>query len=148
MAKCPPELARPGDAASCGAVDYLVTAHAIHFAEGRSWHALLLRGEEGERRLQVEPKVDRALLMEPTPPDQLSGRAVAAGTASISIDSLTGTAEGIVVDYRRTERENGQIGWWERWPADEKAYIGRWLDLWVLRVWSSVVDTEGADARE
>lgn len=137
-----PESLRPGDAVSWGIQNYLVTAHVTYFAEGRSWHALLLRGDEGERRLQVEPGADRVLFMEPASAAQLGGRVEAQGSASVSIDSLSGTAEGMVVDYRRIQGEGGRVGWWERWPEGERAYSGEQIGLGQLDFWPLAVRGE------
>jgi amidophosphoribosyltransferase len=51
----------PGDKAheACGIFGIYAPGEDIarltYFAVGREWYALALRGEEGERRLQVEP---------------------------------------------------------------------------------------------
>lgn len=134
-----PESLHPGGAVSRAAHDYLVTARIAYFAEGRSWCALVLRGEEGERRLQVEPGASRALFMEPVDPGRLGGRVAERGSASISIDSLSGTADGIVVDYRLVESEGGQVGWWERWPEGERAYTGERVELREFEFWPAAV---------
>lgn len=134
-----PDALRPGDAVSRGEHDYLVTAHVTYFAEGRVWHGFVLRGEEGELRLQVEPGADRALLMEPVGMERLPGRVVARGTASASVDSLSGAAEGVVVDYRLAEAEGDRVGWWERWPEGERAYAGERVGLRELQFWPGAV---------
>lgn len=137
-----PESLGPGGAVSHEFRDYLVTAHITYFAAGRSRHALVLRGEEGERRLLVEPGSERALLLEPAAEGRrLPARVVESGSASVSIDSLSGRAEGVVVDYRRTE-EDGEVGWWERWPEGERAYTGYWVELRDFQFWPGAVGSE------
>ncbi len=136
-----PESLRPGDAVSRGSRNYLVTAHVTYFARGRVWHTLVLRGEEGEWRLLVEPGADRALLLKPAADGGPPGAEVETGSASVSIDSLTGSAEGVVVDYRRTRGEGHLEGWWERWPEGERAFLGEQIDLSELRFWPSAVGT-------
>lgn len=137
-----PELLRPGAAVSIGPDDYLVTAHLTYFAEGREWYALALRGETGERRLQVEPGADTLIFMEPAKTGVLPGKVGESGTASVSVDGLGSGAEGIVVDYRRTRGADGLTGWWERWPEGERAYTGRRIALNELRLWPAAVGGE------
>jgi hypothetical protein len=137
-----PESLRPGAAISMGADDYLVTARLTYFAEGREWYALALRGEDGERRLQLEPGADAALFMEPTKADLLPGKVEESGTASVSVDGLGAGAEGVVVDYRRMRGEDGLAGWWERWPEGERAYAGRRIGLNELQLWPAAVGGE------
>ncbi|MHB0870077.1 MAG: hypothetical protein ACYC5J_11570 [Chloroflexota bacterium] len=136
-----PESLGPGGAVSHGAQDYLVTAHITYFAAGRDRHALVLRGQEGERRLLVEPGSDRALFLEPVATSRLRGGTVDSGSASASIDSLSGRAEGVVMDYRRTE-EDGEAGWWERWPEGERAFLGREERLSTFEFWPAAVGSE------
>ncbi|MGE5619003.1 MAG: hypothetical protein ACM3US_07050 [Sphingomonadaceae bacterium] len=137
-----PENLGPGGAVSHGEQDYLVTAHVTYFMAGRDRHALVLRGQEGERRLLVEPGADRALLLDPVPSERLRGGAVESGTASASIDSLSGRAEGVVVDYRRTREEGGQVGWWERWPEGERGFLGTEERLSDFEFWPAAVGSE------
>ncbi|MCL4532449.1 MAG: DUF4178 domain-containing protein, partial [Actinobacteria bacterium] len=137
-----PESLRPGAAVSLGRDDYLVTAHLTYFAEGREWYALALRGEDGERRLQVEPGADEVLFMEPAKTSDLPGKVEQSGTASVSVDGLGSGAEGVVVDYRRTLGEDGLTGWWERWPEGERAYVGRRIGLNELQLWPAAVGGE------
>ena len=137
-----PESLGPGGAVSQGARDYLVTSHVSYFTEGRSWHALMLRGEEGERRLQIEPGAGEGLMMEPVPASRLTGTTESSGTASVSVDGLAGSAEGVVVDYRRTVEAGGQVGWRERWPEGERAYLGESVDLSDLQFWPAAVASE------
>jgi hypothetical protein len=134
-----PESLRPGAAVSMGAGDYLVTARLTYFAEGREWYALALRGETGERRLQVEPGPDAAFFMEPAKADRLPGDVEESGTASVSVDGLESKSEGVVVDYRRTRGEDGLTGWWERWPEGERTYTGRRIELNELQFWPAAV---------
>ncbi len=138
-----PESLRPGAAVSMGPDDYLVTARLTYFAEGREWYALALRGENGERRLQVEPGADALLFMEPAKADRLPGKVEESGTASVSVDGLGSGAEGVVVDYRRTRGGDGLAGWWERWPDGERAYTGRSVGLNDLQLWPAAVGGEG-----
>jgi hypothetical protein len=139
-----PESLGPGGAVSYGSDNYLVTAHITYFAEGRTWHTLVLRGEDGERRLQIEPGATQALMMKPLPPGSLSGATEASGTASVSVDSLSGSAEGVVVDYRRTREGDGQSGWWERWPEGERAFSGEQMSVHGLKFWPAAVGGESA----
>ncbi|HZK66019.1 MAG TPA: hypothetical protein VFD42_00550 [Chloroflexota bacterium] len=136
-----PEGLESGGAVSRLDRDYLVTSHVTYFAEGRTWHGLVLRGEEGERRLQVEPGADRLLFMEPVEQDRLPGKAVSSGTASATVDSLSGGAEDVLVEYRRTELGDS-VGWWEQWPGGDKSYIGEWVDVSEFRFWPGAVGTE------
>ncbi len=137
-----PESLRPGAAVSVGSDDYLVTARLTYFAEGREWYALALRGEEGERRLQVQPGADEVLFMEPAKADRVPERVEESGAASVSVDGLGSGAEGVVVEYRRTRREDGLVGWWERWPEGERGYIGRPKGLHELQLWPAAVGGE------
>lgn len=137
-----PESLRPGAAVSLGADDYLVTARLTYFAEGREWHALALQGEGGERRLQVELEAPAVLFMEPIGAGRLQGPVDQSGTASVSVDGLAASAEGVVVDYRRTHEADGRTGWWERWPEGERAYVGRGLRVSELQLWPSAVGTD------
>ena len=134
-----PESLRPGAAVSLGPDDYLVVAHITYFAEGREWHALALRGEGGERRLQLEPGADTALFMEPVETGSPPGSTEESGTASVSVDGLEGGAEGIVVDYRRTRADGNLTGWWERWPEGERSYTSRRIGLSELKLWPAAV---------
>ena len=134
-----PESLRPGGAVSLGTCDYLVTALVSYLAEGRRWHALILRGEEGERRLQVEPGADTATFMEPSRVEDLPDHVGDSGTASVSIEGLAGQTEGVVVDYRLTIDDGGHVGWWEHWPDGERCYLGRRVLLSELRFWPAAV---------
>lgn len=138
-----PESLLPGAAVSMGADDYLVTARLTYFAEGREWYAFVLRGEDGERRLQAEPGADDVLLMEPAKANHLPERVEERGTASVSVDGLRSRAERVVVDYRRTGGEDGLAGWWERWPEGERAYSGHRIGLDELQLWPAAVGGEG-----
>ena len=122
--------------------DYLVTARATYFAEGREWYALMLRGEEGERRLQVNPGADTVLFMEPTEAGHLAGKVEESGTASVAVRGLASAVEGVVVDYRRTQAIGGLVGWWERWPEGEMSYAGRQVSVKELRLWPAAVSGE------
>jgi hypothetical protein len=139
-----PESLGPGGAVSYGSDNYLVTAHITYFAEGRTWHTLVLRGEDGERRLQIEPGATQALMMKPLPPGGLGGATESSGTASVSVDSLSGSAEGVVVEYRRTREGDGLSGWWERWPEGERAYKGEQMGVFGLKFWPAAVGGESA----
>ena len=119
-----------------------MTARLTYFAEGREWYALALRGEDGERRLQVEPGADTVLFMEPAKAERLPGKVEESGTASVSVDGLGSGAEGVVVDYRRTRGEDGLAGWWERWPEGERAYTGRRIGVNELQFWPAAVGGE------
>ena len=119
-----PESLGPGGAVSRADANYLVTARIAYFGEGRTWYALVLRGEDGESRLQVEPGDARALFLRPAPGKVKSNGPDLAGTASVSIESLSGSAEGIIVDYRRSGATDGAVFLWERWPDGEKSYRG------------------------
>ncbi len=134
-----PEDLRPGGAVSRESMDYLVTARVSYFDSGRQWYALVLRGEEGERRLQLEPGADRVLWMEPVAEHALPDQVEESGTASVAIDSLSGQAEGVVVDYRRTEGAGGRVGWWERWPQGERSYAGQEERLAGFEFWPVAV---------
>lgn len=137
-----PESLGPGGAVSHGSEDYLVTGHVTYFSEGRSWHALVLRGERGERRLQVEPGARDAVLMDSVPAAQLSGAVESRGTASVSVDALSGSADGVVVEYRRTKESDGRIGWWERWPEGERSYAGEEMRIQEFQFWPAAVGAE------
>ncbi len=137
-----PESLRPGGAVSLDTADYLVTAHLTYFVEGRSWHGLVLRGEEGERRLQLQPGADRALFMEAAALASLPDTVEESGSASVSVDSLSGRAEGVVVDYRFNVGGADRVGWWERWPEGEKGFAGQWILMSDLQFWPAAVGSE------
>jgi hypothetical protein len=139
-----PESLGPGGAVSYGSDNFLVTAHITYFAEGRTWHTLVLRGQDGERRLLIEPGATRALMLKPLPDGRLGGSTEAGGTASVSVDGLTGAAEGVVVDWRRTREGSGQVGWWERWPEGERAFSGEEMTILGLKFWPAAVGGESA----
>lgn len=134
-----PELLEPGGAVSHEDRDYLVTAHVTYFDEGQEIHSLVLRGEGGTRLLLARPGDNRVLFMEPVEISQLPELVEKSGTASVTIDSLTGKAEGVVVDYRLTVGLHGRLGWWERWPEGEKAYAGQALRSSEFQFWPSAV---------
>lgn len=134
-----PESLEPGGAVSHEERDYLVTAHVTYFAEGQEIHALMLRGDGGTRMMLVRPGQTRVLFMEPAEISQLPKRVEKSGAASVSVDSLTGKAEGVVVDYRLTAESNGLSGWWERWPEGEKAYVGQSFPTSEFQFWPSAV---------
>ena len=133
------ESIEPGDAVSYGDKDYLVTAHASYFCEDQHLNALLLRGEEGVRWLLEMSGGERLLFMEPVEVSQLEGSVERSGTASVSIESLSGKAEGIVVDYRLVVGPNDRAGWWERWPEGERAYAGHSISHSEIQLWPSAV---------
>jgi hypothetical protein len=64
------------------------------------------------------------------------------GTASVSIESLSGSAEGVIVDYRRGEGSGGTVYLWERWPEGEQSYEGEWVRLNELDFWPAAVGAE------
>jgi hypothetical protein len=137
-----------GDAVTSDGVDYVVEGLATAFAEGQTWklaHLTPAGAGEVERWLYVGPAgLELALLDEAEPPSAddetvpFEGRAlprVAAGTATVDVDSQAGSARGVLVSFARYAAHSA-MGLVERWPDGARhAYLGRCIKAADLEVW-------------
>jgi hypothetical protein len=125
-----------GDAVSRGTDDFLVEGVASYFADGKTWklaHLVPTSGDEGAHWLYVAPGGTEAALLDEIPPTdadalQLDGTTlplVDSGSAVADVASDSGSAQGVLVGYRRY-LAGPLVGLVERWPDNRvRAYAGR-----------------------
>jgi hypothetical protein len=135
-----------GDAVSRDAYDYVVETLASYFSDGATWklaHLVPTSGPAGARWLYVAPGGTEAALLDeiaPTESDALDFEGeslpqVSAGSAVVDVTGGAGSAQGVLVGYRRFAA--GPLrGLVERWPDNQlRAYAGRTIGPIDLEVW-------------
>ena len=129
------------DAVTAEGIDYLVEGLASYFAEGQSWRlAHLSPADSGKpaRWLYVGPGgLDVAVLDDIAGPPQLPR--VAAGTATVDVESQAGSARGVLVTYGRFANAR-QLALAEQWPdGAQHTYAGDLVNADDLEVWPAQV---------
>jgi hypothetical protein len=137
-----------GWAVSRGQDDYVVEGVASYFADGQTWKLAHLEPTSSTVRpawLYVGPAATQVALLDalavpPAPADSLvvDGEAlplVTSGTAVVDVAGGSGTAQGVLVAYRRYQA-GARLGLLEDWPDGQvRGYVGRAIGVTELEVW-------------
>ena len=148
------EQLRVGDAVSSDAANYVAESVAAYFAEGQTWKLVRLAPTVAGTRviwLYVGPGGLEVATLDEVPAAGADAQApsmpgaewaeAGSGTAVVDITGVAGSAQGVLVSYRRY-RDPRHLSMVERWPdGATHAYAGGLIQPGTLQVWPAARPT-------